>query len=366
QPDNLPLLSSKTNTSATPRTPHDANPNPRHDQPPLDTGPKQPPAHGESETIDVKSTGANTHEPAVLEDTTPLDAKKRKNEDDHSQTSTKRPKPTEVIEISDDEPDNDSLTPNGELEPEEGVPDSLGDSRGADAEFGGQHANRRITDEEWKRVCKMFQCPPESTTKLKPPGFTIEIAAYQLHAIWWMLTQQPLRDIPGGCLGDAMGLGKTIEVLSTFATFAMIKANHAEVISFWKNGEGRQHLPREQTDNTLPCPSQRTSPYPTECTCVKSGDPYQIAKHMPSLPTVCVVPPTAMRFWTAEFLKILDATHTIAKHLQLSVWHNDYAKDLQLYHGRDRVQSTAGAAVRQPNINGETQLLVAGRPKLSN
>ncbi|KAI1318084.1 hypothetical protein F5Y16DRAFT_414506 [Xylariaceae sp. FL0255] len=176
-----------------------------------------------------------------------------------------------------------------------------------------------------------------------------------------MLTQQPLRDIQGGCLGDAMGLGKTIEVLSTFAIFAMIKANHAEVISFWKDGvvpQGRQHLPREQTDNTLPCPSQRTSPYPTECTCVKSGDPYQIAKHMPSLPTVCVVPPTAMRFWAAEFLKILDTTQTTAKHLQLSIWHNDYAKNLQLYHGRDRVQSTASAAVRQLNIDGETQLLL--------
>ncbi|KAI0144506.1 hypothetical protein GGR57DRAFT_332941 [Xylariaceae sp. FL1272] len=149
---------------------------------------------------------------------------------------------------------------------------------GMDSDFGGQYANRHITEEECKRVCKMFQCP-ESTTKLKPPGFGIEIPAYQLHGIWWMLTQQPLRDIEGRCLRDAMGLGKTAEVLSTFAIFAMIKANRAEVVSFLKDGavtDGRQHLPRKQTGFSLQCPSQTMSPYPTECTCVKNGDPTKL------------------------------------------------------------------------------------------
>ncbi|KAI1319042.1 hypothetical protein F5Y16DRAFT_406112 [Xylariaceae sp. FL0255] len=255
--------------------------------------------------MQLKLTGNNTDAPggqttATTDDIPALHAAKRKNMEDHSQPGVKRPKPTEVIEISDDEPDNENKISNGELVSEGSVSDSP-DSPGPGSEFGGQHANHHITEEEWKRVCKMFQCPPESTTKLKPPGFDIEIAAYHLHAIWRMLTQQPLRDIQGGCLGDALGLGKTIEVLSTFATFAMIKANYAEV-----------------KDSSFRCPSQRASPYPSECTCVKSGDSYQIAKHMPSLPTVCVVPPTTMRFWATEFFKILDTTHTIAKHLQIS------------------------------------------------
>ncbi|KAI0804242.1 hypothetical protein GGR55DRAFT_691101 [Xylaria sp. FL0064] len=184
-----------------------------------------------------------------------------------------------------------------------------------------------------------------------------------------MLTQQPVRGIQGGCLGDAMGLGKTIEVLSTFATFAMIKANREEVLSFWKDGvvtEGRQHLPRKQTEYHERCPSQSESPYPTECTCVRSGDTYKIATRMPSLPTVCVVPPTAMRFWAAEFGKILDITHAVAAPLRLSVRHNDYTKDQQLYHGPDRVRLTAGRAVRQLNPDGEVQLLVGSRPTLSN
>ncbi|KAJ3552651.1 hypothetical protein NPX13_g11064 [Xylaria arbuscula] len=296
-----------------------------------------------------------------------LNSMKRKDPGDQDQSRAKRPKPIEVIELS-DEDDNEVST--RELEP---VPNISGDngSHELHVEFGGQHANRHITEDDWARVCKMFQCPA-STTNLRPPGFGIEIAAYQLHAIWWMLTQQPVRGIQGGCLGDAMGLGKTIEVLSTFATFAMIKANHEEVLSFWKDGvvtEGRQHLPRKQTESHERCPSQSESPYPTECTCIKSGDTYKIATRMPSLPTICVVPPTAMRFWAAEFCKILDMTHKVATHLRLSMRHNDYTKDQQLYHGQDRVQLTAGAAVRQlddDDDDGEGQLLVGGRPTLSN
>ncbi|KAI3331205.1 hypothetical protein F4824DRAFT_504224 [Ustulina deusta] len=147
---------------------------------------------------------------------------KRKGKENHNQHYSKRPKrDVEVIELSDDD-DDDNQVSTQERGPTDNISDSNG-SRNLDTEFGGRHANRHITEDDWKRVCKMFQCPA-STTSLKPPGFDIEIAAYQLHAIWWILTQQPVRGIQGGCLGDAMGLGKTIEVLSTFATFAMIKA----------------------------------------------------------------------------------------------------------------------------------------------
>lgn len=294
-----------------------------------------------------------------------LNSMKRKGPEDQDQPRAKRPKPIEVIELSDDDENEVSTR---ELGPVPNISGNNG-SHELHVEFGGQHANRHITEDDWARVCKMFQCPA-STTSLRAPGFGIEIAAYQLHAIWWMLTQQPVRGIQGGCLGDAMGLGKTIEVLSTFATFAMIKANHEEVLSFWKDGvmtEGRQHLPRKQKKSHERCPSQSESPYPTECTCIKSGDTYKIVTRMPSLPTICVVPPTAMRFWAAEFCKILDMTHKVATHLRLSVRHNDYTKDQQPYHGQDRVQLTAGAAVRQlDDDDGEGQLLVGGRPTLSN
>ncbi|KAI1181380.1 hypothetical protein F5B17DRAFT_445021 [Nemania serpens] len=250
---------------------------------------------------------------------------KRKNKEDHHQSRAKRQELThqglEVIELSDSDPHENDQSPAEELEPADSLSDDHG-NRESDNEFGGRYANRHISEEDWKR--------------------------------------QPLRDIQGGCLGDAMGLGKTIEVLCTFAMFAMIKANHAEVVSFWGGGvvgEGRRHLPREQAEGDR-CPSQQTSPYPTECTCVRSGDPYEIARRMPSLPTICIIPPTAIRIWADEFSKALDKTHIIAKQLTLSIWHNDYVKGQQLYHGRDRVQSTAGAAVRRLSAEGDVQFLL--------
>ncbi|KAI1319046.1 hypothetical protein F5Y16DRAFT_406117 [Xylariaceae sp. FL0255] len=156
----------------------------------------QPPDH--SETADLRSSGDHTYSPnnrpaVVLEDSISSYVNKRKNEEAHSQPGAKRLKPTEVIEISDDElnndDDHDHQTSNGRPEPEDTVSDNQY-SHMMNSDFGGQYAksHHRGRVEE-------------------------KIAAYQLHAIWWMLTQQPLRDIQGGCLGDAMGLGKTIEVL---------------------------------------------------------------------------------------------------------------------------------------------------------
>ncbi|KAI0201881.1 hypothetical protein F4808DRAFT_459637 [Astrocystis sublimbata] len=151
-----------------------------------------------SETVDLKSKGdhiylRNDQPTVVLENSTSLPVNKRKNEETQCQPGAKRPKLAEVIEISDDEPYNINQTSNEQPEPENAVPDSQ-DDRGTDSEFGGEYANRHITEEEWKSVCRMFHCP-ESTSKLKPPGLDIKIAAYQLHAVWWMLTQKPLRDI---------------------------------------------------------------------------------------------------------------------------------------------------------------------------
>ncbi|KAI1382611.1 uncharacterized protein F4822DRAFT_439241 [Hypoxylon trugodes] len=182
-----------------------------------------------------------------------------------------------------------------------------------------------------------------------------------------MLTQQPLRGIQGGCLGDAMGLGKTVEVIATFAIFAMIKANHEEVRRFWKDGTttgGRSHLAEQRTGDETQCPSQQTSPYPTSCTCVRSGDAYKIATTMPTLPTVCVVPPTAMRGWVAEYDKVIDTAHPVASRLKLSVAHEDYKREERLYHGEDQVKDTHGVAVQQEDVS--MRLLVKGRVGLAN
>ncbi|KAI6080889.1 hypothetical protein F4821DRAFT_41983 [Hypoxylon rubiginosum] len=289
--------------------------------------------------------------------------------DTQSPGSSKRPCNREIIELSSDDDDDDDdearVCPSELVLRDESVDDMHGSEDAASDEFGGRYANRHIDDSDWSRLCRLFQCP-ESTTKLQPPGFSVEIPAYQLHAIWWMLTQQPLREIQGGCLGDAMGLGKTVEVIVTFATFAMVKANHEEVRKFWKDGtttEGRLHLAEQQTGDETRCPSQRTSPYPTSCTCVKSGDAYKIATTMPTLPTVCVVPPTVMRGWVVEYGKVVDAMHPVASRLKLSVAHEDYKRDEGLYHGEDQVKDTRGVAVQQEDR--KMPLLIKGRVGLA-
>lgn len=272
----------------------------------------------------------------------------------------------EAIEPSSDV--NNEKRPNELAQRGGSVDDEDASENVANDGFGGRHANRYIDDYDWKRLCHLFQCP-ESTTKLKPPGFHMELPAYQLHAIWWMLTQQPLRGIQGGCLGDAMGLGKTIEVISTYVMFAMIKANHEEVRRFWKDGsiaEGRRHLAEKQTGEDSQCPSQKTSPYPTLCTCIKSGDAYKIAVNMPALPIICVLPPTVIKSWVSEYKKLIDTTHSIAGHFKLSVWHGDYMKDEQLYHGEHHLIATGGVAVQRRDADGNMQLLLRGRAGLSN
>ncbi|KAI0440988.1 hypothetical protein F4803DRAFT_525420 [Xylaria telfairii] len=114
-------------------------------------------------------------------DGTNLHTTKRKNEEDHDQHRAKRPKQEiEVIELSDDD-NNDSHSSTQEPEPVHSVSDSYS-SRKLDTEFGGRYANRHITNADWARVYKIFQYPA-FTTSLKPPGFSIKIAAYQLHAI---------------------------------------------------------------------------------------------------------------------------------------------------------------------------------------
>ncbi|CAJ2507903.1 Uu.00g090890.m01.CDS01 [Anthostomella pinea] len=94
--------------------------------------------------------------------------------------------------------------------------------------LGGQFANRTISAENWTSLCRLFQCQ-ENITEHRPVGFKLTISAYQLHAVWWLVTQFLKRGMPGGCLGDEMGLGKTIKVLAAFVIFALIKANHTEV-----------------------------------------------------------------------------------------------------------------------------------------
>ncbi|OTA94931.1 hypothetical protein M434DRAFT_381987 [Hypoxylon sp. CO27-5] len=236
-------------------------------------------------------------------------------------------------------------------------------------DISGRFAHRNISAEDWRSVCRMFQCP-EDSREYQPIGFKLAISDYQLHAVWWQITQFPIRGLPGGCLGDEMGLGKTIEVLSVFAVFALIKMNYGEVYKYWEKGEindGRTHLPKHgQTATDLICPSQHKSPYGLLCPCVKFGETYAVAEKLPSLPTICFVRPGSIQGWRREYEKLIDPCNPIMKNLKFSIIHNDFKEDDRYYHGEDSVRATMAEATKfYVDKLGKPNYHLSGRKGLS-
>ena len=225
---------------------------------------------------------------------------------DEPHGSRKRPLPNIVIELSSDDDIEDRPMDSIEREmdlPATGAKNSVAPEDSDEVhrqqieDIGGRFANRSISPGDWKSLCRMFQCH-EDIEDHKPVGFKMTLSGYQLHAIWWLITQFPLRGVPGGCLGDEMGLGKTVEVLSVFVLFALIKTSYVEVRDYWTSGKtigNRGHLPKDQMNLTgAVCPSQHLIPSGLLCPCVQSGETYFIATELPSLPTICFAPPTAI------------------------------------------------------------------------
>ncbi|OTA62315.1 hypothetical protein K449DRAFT_382319 [Hypoxylon sp. EC38] len=231
-------------------------------------------------------------------------------------------------------------------------------------DISSRFALRKISAEDWKSVCRMFQCP-EDSREYTPVGFKLAISDYQLHAIWWQITQFPIRGVPGGCLGDEMGLGKTIEVLSVFVVFALIKMNYWEVLDYWQKGkttDGRIHLPQfQQPATAVACPSQQRSPYGVLCPCVKSGDTYMIGTKLPSLPTICFARPGSLHSWRREYEKLIDFNVPIMKRLRFSIMHNDFKEDRKYYHDKNRVRKTmASLAKVDVDKHGEPKCSLVG------
>ncbi|KAI2625624.1 hypothetical protein GGR54DRAFT_654017 [Hypoxylon sp. NC1633] len=225
----------------------------------------------------------------------------------------------EVIELSDDDAvvAGDFDHSNDEDADEKGARQLIED-------FGRQFAKRIVSAEDWKNVCRMFQCQ-EDITEHQPIGFKValSVSGYQLHAIWWQISQFPVKGVPGGCLGDEMGLGKTFEVLSVFMIFALVKMNYRET--------------------------------------------YLIATVLPSLPIICFASPSSLDGWRREFEKLVDLNNPIMKNLKLSIVHSDFKEDETYYHSSERVRATIAKAVNC-HINNREQpdCYLTGREGLIN
>ncbi|KAI1839784.1 hypothetical protein JX266_014003 [Neoarthrinium moseri] len=231
--------------------------------------------------------------------------------------------------------------PLASTEPKDSAPDDAETSQ-AEA-LAGRFANRGISDKDWASLCRLFQMDANAEAH-QPAGFRLALSSYQLHAVWWQLTQYPVRQVLGGCLGDEMGLGKSFEVIATFAIFATIKTSYQKVRRAWRRADltadGQEHLPEDQPATVTVCPSQHLSPYGLLCPCIKSGESYLIATRLPSLPILCFAPPTSLHGCKAEFQKLIDTERGPLQSLRLSVMHASFRHNQDHFHGPDRVAQT--------------------------
>ncbi|KAI1839675.1 hypothetical protein JX266_014113 [Neoarthrinium moseri] len=275
-----------------------------------------------------------------------------------------RPDPM-VIDLTGDS-DEEAPPPLASTEPKDSAPDDTETSQ-AEA-LAGRFANRGISDKDWASLCRLFQMDANAEAH-QPAWFRLALSSYQLHAVWWQLTQYPVRQVPGGCLGDEMGLGKSFEVIATFAIFATIKTSYQKVRRAWRRADltadGQEHLPEDQPATVTVCPSQHLSPYGLLCPCVKSGESYLIATRLPFLPILCFAPPTSLHGCKAEFQKLIDTERGPLQSLRLSVMHASFRHNQDHFHGPDRVAQTM-ACVRDHKTEDATHHHLTGSCGLSN
>ncbi|KAI2628634.1 hypothetical protein GGR54DRAFT_651478 [Hypoxylon sp. NC1633] len=169
-----------------------------------------------------------------------------------------------------------------------------------------------ISDTTWGAVCRFFNCSTD-TEEWRGAGFKFSLKNYQMHAVWFILTQAT-RGIPAALVGDDVGLGKTIMTIATTRLHHFIQVDYQAALAEWNaqpppRDMDRQHLPREPqhlNDVTLVCPSQRGDHI--QCSCVRSGDSYRVAFSIRPLPSIIVCPPDMIRQWANEVEKFISFT----------------------------------------------------------
>ncbi|KAI1315890.1 hypothetical protein F5Y16DRAFT_406935, partial [Xylariaceae sp. FL0255] len=292
-----------------PSTSQNAHPNPRHEQAWLDTPQKQPPDHsasvnsGWSKTIDSGSTGDKT-QPAVLEDTPPSQAKKRKNEDDQSRPDAKRPKPTEVIEISDDDHEGDDHTE----EHSESEPDNHNTERKADDEDDDYRIDETTCPQEdsqlWQECCQFFGHDPakvsteEASHSYRFKGTCLSLKPFQLYAVYWVLTQ-PKRNVLGAILADDPGLGKSYIAYGVIATRSALLTNSSHV--------------HENPGSHRPLGPVCSHPYlhGIRCSC-EGGLSRSLLRVVLEGPPLIICPPSILREWITKFNQTLGSDKSTA------------------------------------------------------
>ncbi|KAI1844886.1 hypothetical protein JX266_008902 [Neoarthrinium moseri] len=176
----------------------------------------------------------------------------------------------------------------------------------------------------WENICNFFQCE-KATLELKIPGLLRPVKDHQLVAIWAMLTQVTRTKLSTFLLGDAPGVGKSLEVIATFVIFHQIKSRWAQVVAD-RTAKRGNHLPWKGQDDESFCPSQ--NPFCFRCPCINSSDSGRIARSLPYLPTIVVAEAGVIPVWASELESHLDHDFQVegVPSITATIDHNQYAQ----------------------------------------
>ena len=135
---------------------------------------------------------------------------------------------------------------------------------------------------------------------------------YQLIAVFWMLKQLMDGQAFGGIIGDAMGLGKTHEILIFIWTLELqqsyiieYRTEHAApVVPSLRSSKALKHLPKDcdPNDLTLECPSQK--PGSPDCCCQPNSPTKKWMQFILNAPILVLLRPCLMRQFQHEFAEL--------------------------------------------------------------
>ena len=167
----------------------------------------------------------------------------------------------------------------------------------------------QINSESFMKFTKFFDLDPtvvcSSKAKISIPGLKKPLIPFQAFCLWWQMNQER-GPVAGGIIGNEMGLGKTIQMISHILIEANLALAKAEVTNEWKSGVPSQHLPEHTSKNRQQpdarCPSG--TKFGMRCPCERWGPTFFLDAHKGA--TLIFVPATLVLTFKAEWDRFVD------------------------------------------------------------
>jgi hypothetical protein len=191
-----------------------------------------------------------------------------------------------------------------------------------------EHISREIVEEAWGFFFRIsrFDTSPFS---FKLQGIQGEIFPHQMLGVYLNLKRGYQQD--GQIIGDAAGLGKTIEILVTFWMFAWLGfIEHDIQKDQLRVKHGHDTLHQEQSGIEQQCPRAAKLQLPFRCPCHKLT-PNWLSSHFTEqcAPTgfqLAIVPPTQTFNWVREWDRLFNPKTQAKVKMELLIGHEKTGK----------------------------------------